>query len=296
MALVSFEAVAAAAEAISKDGGKPSVRAVIAHLGGGSPNSVLPLLNEWKAGRVAVRSSDIEIDPRIGQIIAELVRNASDQAARSAEERAADVQADAETVAEAGREAEARVQSLESQLVEAQQSILGKERALEDVQAAAGIESKNSLERITALQQQLDEERDRADLAVQAVAKAEVRLELIPGLQAEVERLKPFEQRAAVLTANLEASRSVSNDLQGRLAEALADAKAAHADLEKSRGAEQSLQAKLDAAMHEIQGLQTALSEVKHDLAEARQDVKDARVEAKEARAEAARVQQPKKD
>ncbi len=160
----------------------------------------------------------------------------------------------------------------------------------------AGIESKNSLERITALQQQLDEERDRADLAVQAVAKAEVRLELIPGLQAEVERLKPFEQRAAVLTANLEASRSVSNDLQGRLAEALADAKAAHADLEKSRGAEQSLQAKLDAAMHEIQGLQTALSEVKHDLAEARQDVKDARVEAKEARAEAARVQQPKKD
>lgn len=296
MALVSFEAVAAAAEAISKDGGKPSVRAVIAHLGGGSPNAVLPLLNEWKAGRVAVRSSDIEIDPRIGQIIAELVRNASDQAARSAEERAADVQADAETVAEAGREAEARVQSLESQLVEAQQSILGKERALEDVQAAAGIESKNSLERITALQQQLDEERDRADLAVQAVAKAEVRLELIPGLQAEVERLKPFEQRAAVLTANLEASRSVSNDLQGRLAEALADAKAAHADLEKSRGAEQSLQAKLDAAMHEIQGLQTALSEVKHDLAEARQDVKDARVEAKEARAEAARVQQPKKD
>ncbi|WP_189667142.1 DNA-binding protein, partial [Pseudomonas amygdali] len=146
MALVSFEAVAAAAEAISKDGGKPSVRAVIAHLGGGSPNAVLPLLNEWKAGRVAVRSSDIELDPRIGQIIAELVKSASDQSARAAEERASDVQADAETVAEAGREAEARVQSLESQLVEAQQSILGKERALEDVQAAAGIESKNSLE------------------------------------------------------------------------------------------------------------------------------------------------------
>lgn len=296
MALVSFETVASAAEAISKDGGKPSVRSVIAQLGGGSPNSVLPLLNEWKAGRVAVRSSDIELDPRIGQIIAELVKSAADQSARAAEERAADVQADSETVAEAGREAEGRVQTLENQLAEAQQSILGKERALEDVQAAAGIEAKNSLERITALQQQLDEERDRADLAVQAIAKAEVRLELIPGLQSEIERLKPFEQQAAVLTANLEASRSVSNELQGRLAEALADSKAAHADLEKSRGAEQSLQAKLDAAMHEIQGLQTALSEVKHDLAEARQDVKDARVEAKEARAEVARVQQPKKD
>jgi len=96
MALVSFESVAAAAEAISKEGGKPSVRSVIAHLGGGSPNAVLPMLNEWKAGRVAVRSADIELDPRLGQIVAELVTRASEQAAKSAEERAADVQADAE--------------------------------------------------------------------------------------------------------------------------------------------------------------------------------------------------------
>lgn len=296
MALVSFEAVAAAADAISKEGGKPSVRAVIAHLGGGSPNSVLPLLNEWKAGRVAVRSSDIELDPRIGQIIGELVKSASEQSARAAEERAADVQADAETVAEAGREAEARVQALENQLAEAQQAIAGKERALEDVQSAASIEAKNALERITALQQQLDEERDRADLAVQAVAKAEVRLELIPGLQAEVERLKPFEQKAAVLTANLESSKSKSEDLQGRLAEASADAKSAHADLEKSRGSEQSLQAKLDAALHEIEGLKASLTEVKRDLTEARQDVKDARAEAKEARDLAAHAQQPKQE
>ena len=140
MALVNFEAVAAAAEAISKEGGRPSVRSVIARLGGGSPNTVLPMLNEWKAGRVAVRSTDIELDPRIGQLIGELVKNASEQAARAAEERAADVQADAETVAEAGREAESQVQALEDQLTEARQVIVGKERALEDAQAAAGIE------------------------------------------------------------------------------------------------------------------------------------------------------------
>lgn len=296
MALVTFESVAAAAESITQGGGKPSVRAVIAQLGGGSPNSVLSLLNEWKAGRVAVRSSDIELDPRIGQIIAELVKNASEQAARAAEERAADVQADAETVAEAGREAEARVQALQSQLAEAQLAILGKERALEDVQAAASIESKNAQERVTALQQQLDEERDRADLAVQAVAKAEVRLELIPGLQAEVERLKPFEQQAAVLTANLEAAKSKSEDLGERLAEALADAKVAHTDLEHARGSEQALKAKLDAALREIDGLKDSLAEVKRDLSESRQDVKDARAEAKEARAEAARAQQPKQE
>ena len=292
MALVNFEAVAAAAEAISKEGGKPSVRSVIAHLGGGSPNTVLPLLNEWKAGRVAVRSTDIELDPRIGQIIGELVKSASEQAARAAEERAADVQADAETVAEAGREAESRVQALEIQLAEAQQAIVVKERALEDAQAAAGIEAKNAQERINALQGQLGEERTRADLAVQAVAKAEVRLELIPGLQAEVERLKPFEQQAAVLAANLDSAKTAGVELKGRLDAALADAKASHDELERVRISEQSLQAKLDAALREVEALKANLVEAKGDLVTAREEAKEARAETKEVRAALAKAQQ----
>lgn len=292
MALVNFEAVAAAAEAISKEGGKPSVRSVIAQLGGGSPNTVLPMLNEWKAGRVAVRSTDIELDPRIGQIIGELVKSASEQAAKAAEERAADVQADAETVAEAGREAESQVQALESQLVEAQQIIVVKERALEDAQAAAGIEAKNAQERITALQVQLGEERTRADLAVQAVAKAEVRLELIPGLQAEVERLKPFEQQAAVLAANLDSAKTAGVELKGRLDAALADAKASHDELERVRISEQSLQAKLDAALREVETLKANLVEAKSELVTAREEAKEARTETKEVRAALADAQQ----
>ncbi len=295
MALVNFEAVAAAAEAISKEGGKPSVRSVIAHLGGGSPNTVLPMLNEWKAGRVAVRSTDFELDPRIGQIIGELVKSASEQAARAAEERAADVQADAETVAEAGREAESQVQVLESQLVEAQQTIVVKERALEDAQAAAGIEAKNAQERIAALQVQLSEERTRADQAVQAVAKAEVRLELIPGLQAEVERLKPFEQQAAVLAANLDSAKTVGAELKGRLDAALADAKASHDELERVRISEQSLQAKLDAALREVETLKASLAEAKSELVTAREEVKESRAETKEVRAELALAQQKAK-
>jgi chromosome segregation ATPase len=292
MALVNFEAVAAAAEAISKEGGKPSVRSVIAHLGGGSPNTVLPMLNEWKAGRVAVRSTDIELDPRIGQIIGELVKSASEQAARAAEERAADVQADAETVAEAGREAESQVQVLESQLVEAQQTIVVKERALEDAQAAAGIEAKNAQERIAALQVQLSEERTRADQAVQAVAKAEVRLELIPGLQAEVERLKPFEQQAAVLAANLDSAKTVGAELKGRLDAALVDAKASHDELERVRISEQSLQAKLDAVLREVETLKANLVEAKSELVAAREEAKEARTETKEVRAALAEAQQ----
>ena len=287
MAIVTFESVAAAAQAIAQEGGRPSVRSVIAYLNGGSPNAVLPLLNEWKAGRPTLKSGDIELDPRIGMVVAELVHKASEQAARTAEEKAADVQADAEAVAEAGRELENRAQSLEGQLTEAKQVIAAKERALEDVQAASAIEAKNAQEKATALQNQLAEERIRADQAVQAVAKAEVRLELIPGLQSEVERLKPFEQQAAVLSANLDSSKATIDDLKARLGDALADAKGAHDDLEKVRISEQSLQARLDAAMREIESYKAGIADQKADLATARQETKDVRAELAAARDEA---------
>ncbi len=287
MALVNFEAVAAAAEQISKAGGKPSVRSVIVELGGGSPNAVLPLLNEWKAGRPALRSADIELDPRLAQVVADMIQHASEQAAKTAEERAADVQADAETVAEAAREAESMVKDLASKLDDAQKLIATKERALEDVQAAAGIETRNFQERVDTLQSQLTDERSRADQAVQAVAKAEVKLELIPGLQAEIERLKPFESQAAVLTANLEASRATAEDLKTRLAESLAEARSAHDDLERVRISEQSLQAKLDAAVREIESLKNLQAETKADLTTTKAELKEVREDLKKSVARA---------
>jgi len=39
--LVTYETVAQACEALAAEGKRPSVRAIIAHLGGGSPNVVL---------------------------------------------------------------------------------------------------------------------------------------------------------------------------------------------------------------------------------------------------------------
>ena len=47
--VVTHETVAQAAEALVAEGKRPSVRAVITALGGGSPNSVLLHLNRWKA-------------------------------------------------------------------------------------------------------------------------------------------------------------------------------------------------------------------------------------------------------
>jgi len=69
MALVTFETVAQAASDLVASGKRASVRQVIAQLGGGSPNSVLGFLSQYKAGRPAVTVADTELDPSIAAAI-----------------------------------------------------------------------------------------------------------------------------------------------------------------------------------------------------------------------------------
>ena len=286
MALVTFDSVAEAAQSLVDAGSKASVRAVIAALGGGSPNAVLPLLNEWKAGRPRVTAADIALDPRIAGLIAEQISNASAQAAKVAEEKAADIQADAEAIAEAGREAEAKAAALELALAEAQAEIATRGRAFEDLETDRARDVRDAQEKITTLQAQIAGERQRADEAVQTVAKDEVRLQAIPKLEAEVQRLAQAGQNAAVLDAKLVDALAVIEDLRQRLAaseKATADARAVKdkvsREAEQARIGEQSATTRLESANRE-------LDSTKGQLVEAKAEVKDAREELKGLRAQ----------
>ena len=74
MATVTQDAVYAAAEALEARGQRVSVRTIRDHLGGGSPNQITPLLSAWRAKKPQVAQADIQLDPRIGQLIAEQVK------------------------------------------------------------------------------------------------------------------------------------------------------------------------------------------------------------------------------
>jgi chromosome segregation ATPase len=286
MALVTFDSVATAAQAITDEGGKASVRAVIQALGGGSPNAVLPLLNEWKAGRVVVRATDIALDPRIAALIAEQISTASVQAAKAAEDRASDVQADAEAIAEEGRIVEARAIELQKALDAAQAEIVIKGRALEDLAVERVRDGEIAQDKINTLQIQLDSASERAEKALQAVAKDEVKLQAIPKLEAQVERLAAFEQSAAVLASKLEDAQGVIEELRQRLAasekattEARAATDKANREAEQARIAEQSGKAKLESAQHETESLKGQLMESKAEIKEAREELKGLRAQ-----------------
>lgn len=236
MAIVTFEAVAAAAEALQAAGERASVRAVTKALGGGSPNTVVRMLAEWKAGRPVVRVADVDLDPRIADAIKTQMQRVAEQAAAAAEERAAGIDEDLQSLIEAQAAAEQQITVLTTERDTAQAQAADFVEQLKMDQADAERAAEQSALALAAVRADLAGERARQEQAATALARAEVRLEVLPLLQCEVVGLRAAlhaseqvrqtaEQSAAVLTARLEAAdrRAIDADARTAKADARAD-------------------------------------------------------------------------
>ena len=190
MAIVTFESVATAAETLQAAGQRASVRAVIAALGGGSPNTVLKLLSEWKAGRPVVRIADSGLDPRLTEAIKAQMQRVAEQAAAAAQELAAAIDEDLQALSEAQAAAEQHITGLTTERDLAQAQAAQSAAQAKEVQAEAQRAAEQATASAAALRQELASERQRQEAASAALARAEVRLEAVPGLLAEVERLR----------------------------------------------------------------------------------------------------------
>lgn len=262
MAIVTFESVAAAAETLQAAGQRASVRAVIAALGGGSPNAVLKLLAEYKAGRPVVRIADTELDPRITDAIRVQMQRVSEQAAQAAEERAAGIDDDLQALAEAQAAAEQQIAMLTTERDTAQAQAADFVEQLKTTQADAERAAEQSAQAVAAVRADLASERARQEQAAAALARAEVRLEALPALQAEVDRLRvaldasqhartSAEQSAAVLVAKLEAADRRATEADVRTAKSDARADALASELAGVNSALQACQARLETSVRD---------------------------------------------
>jgi len=273
MAIVNFESVAAAAEALQSAGQRASVRAVIAALGGGSPNSVLKLLGEWKAGRPVVRVADTELDPRITDAIKGQMQRVAEQAAQAAEERAGALDEDLQALAEAQASAEQQIAALTAERDTAQAQAADFVEQLKEAQAEGQRNQDQAVQALAALRQELAGERARLEAAAAELTRAQVRLEAVPGLQADIERLRvtlradaeqsaqaladcqqarqAAEQSAAVFGARLEAAERRAAEADARTTKADARADAMAHDLAGVNAALQASQVRLEAAARE---------------------------------------------
>lgn len=248
--LVTYETVAQACEALNADGKRPSVRAIITYLGGGSPNVVLDYQRQWKAGRPVVKAEDIQVDPRIGQIVAEQISQAVTKARAEIEAQLAEAEQDAETVGKAGREAEERAKALDADLEAAKgqiQALTGQIDQLrvdaEQVKADAAKQVKASEERASAgvekAEEEADRERQAREAAQVALAKAELRLEALPRLEAEIEKLqKALDAERTARTAaerQVAATEAKAEGLAARLADTQGHLQQTHTDTKEAR-------------------------------------------------------------
>lgn len=294
MAVVNFESVATAAEALQAAGQRASVRAVTAAIGGGSPNMVLKLLGEWKAGRPVVRIADTELDTRITEAIKAQMQRVAEQAATTAEERAAGAADDLQALSEAQALAEQQITALttERDAAQAQGAAIGEQ--LKAVQADAQRAAEQATNRETGLRQELASERQRQETTVATLARAEVRLEMVPGLQAEIERLRlaletdqqarqAAEQSAAVLAAKLEATERRATEAEERTVKAeLATGKT----IEKAENTARELL----SANAAVQASQARLESAARELDDAKKNVATAQTMAQKASDEAAEL------
>lgn len=244
---ITFEQVAAIADAMVAEGQQPTIRAVRERLGTGSPNTIHKHLAAWRAARPAPTASAPELPQGLIAAIAAEIERAAAKARAEIEAQLAQARAEADELAEAGEKLEAERDGLARQVAE-----LTRER-----DTLAGIAQQRAAD-LEEAQKRIEGERQAAEAARVEVATARVKIEqLAERLKeqaAEIQRLRDAlaeaqqgrttaEQRAAVLEARLEAAEARASRAEARIEQ-----------LEKEAAEAREQAARLTAKLEALEG------------------------------------------
>lgn len=256
---ISFDQVAAAADIIKTQGGKPTARSVREALGSGSMATVLKFLQQWQGGQVRQNQAiDDTLDPAIVRAISNAIASKVQEATADATVRLADLQAETSSVIVENERMGAEIDSLTADLAALQEQLAATAGRAQQLEVDAARQAT-----------ELVAERAAAEAARVALAKAELRLESVPRIEAELvavraelaaERVKSAEQHeaAAVAIAQREAAEKANVRLNEQLAEVTKRATSTTEQLAFEKISNQACQARLEAAAREISAAQEA--------------------------------------
>lgn len=284
---IAYEQVAAAADAIKARGDSPTIAQVRTHLGTGSNSTIHRFLRQWEESRPTVAAAPVEMPPAIHSAIVEEIRRAVATTRADLEQKLAEARATADELAATGEGLEITVDDLTEKLTSEQATslrLVGKvEELSREIERVKGESITQVQEVRTEAAGQVQEardtaqrEREAAESARQALARAELRLEGVPRLEAEIERLRErleaeslarvtAEKQCAVLTAQLTAAEQAVADAKARAEAAEKSADAARQAERQARFAEQAVQARLEAAAREVEAAKAAAKEAREE-------------------------------
>ena len=232
---ITFEQISAVADAMKTEGVKPTSRAVRERLGNtGSMGTINKLLGRWKSGQERQISAALVLPPALQRVLLEFMDNELTAARTTLEAELAEQQQEAADLATEN----------ERQVVENDAQAEAIESLRADVAAHRGragqLESDLAVARDEAVR-----ERAGAELARTELAKAQLRLEAMPRLEAELVAVRGVletertgrqqaEQSAAVLAAKLEAAERRATEADARTTKAEAAAQVNQGRLEST--------------------------------------------------------------
>ena len=214
-ATVTYEQVADIADSIQAAGSKPTLRAVREQVGGGSMGTINKLLQEWRGSHERRAAVDVALPPALQRVLLDFMGTEVAAARAPLEAELADQQ---QTAADLAAENERQAQTIND--LSAQIEALTADRAGMEGRAAQLTAD------LATVRDEITRERQAAETARVELAKAQLRLEGLPRLEAEIAALRSerdqerqgrvqAEQEAAVLTARV-------TDLRERLDESKA--------------------------------------------------------------------------
>ena len=265
---VTFEQIAAVADAMKIDGVKPTSRAVRERLGNtGSMGTINKLLGRWKSGQERQISAALVLPPALQRVLLEFMDTELTAARTTLETELADQQQEAADLATEN----------ERQVIENDAQAESIEQLRSDVAAHQGRAGQLEAD-LTASREEAVRERSGAELARTELAKAQLRLEAMPRLEAdlvatrgvlETERAARVaaEQQAAVLSAKLEAVERRATEAADRTtkaeaatAQAVEKAEIVARELVSANAAVQAGQARLESVAREIDDAKKAVA------------------------------------
>ena len=284
-ATITYEQVAAAADALKAAGNKPATRAIRERLGNmGSMGTISKLLQAWKSGQERQISNALTLPATLQRAILDFMDMELASAKATLEAELALQQQEAADLASENERQTAEIEfsletvtALHAELATTQGRIAQMGTDLADAKDDA------------------DREREAAEAARTELAKSLLRLEAMPRLEADLAALRTdleeerqdrvsAEQQAAVLAAKLEAATDRATKAETAAADATAQARQSReavsleaAKAETAQNAVANLSGKLDAMLAQIQ-------QQTRELDAARQETKKAAEEAAELR------------
>lgn len=214
-ATITQEQVNAAADAIRAGGAKPTARAVREAVGSGSMATVLKLLQVWQGGQARVEEGPVVLPVGLQRALVDFIaQEVAGAKAGLQSDLVVAQQANGDLIAESERQ---------SSTIELQAEALESAQAEKAELAGRLAQVESELARAT---ENVDGERQAAELARTELAKAQLRLDALPRIEAEVDRLRAelATERTAKVAA--EQAAAVANQKAAGLAERLADAQA----------------------------------------------------------------------